>query len=388
MQRIALLGMGRMGAAMGRRLAGTRQVTGWTRSGRTVDGVATVAGPADAVADADLVLLALYDGAACREVLDRIRAALPAGTHVVNTSTIAPEEAVEFSRELGSRYVHAPVLGSVPAADSGSLVVLAGRTTSDDPANVVLGHLGEVLPVGDAKTAAALKLVANASLAGSVVALRQTIHQARALGLSLGDALDVLQRGPLGGLVQRKRRALDGGPTPVEFAVGALAKDMDLLASATGYPLGAASETGPDDLDPDSDIAQAVVTSPTDAAVLAPLYAYIRGHTTGDPRHFREAFLPTAHVEGLRDGAFVSWPLSQYLTLFNGTPALDEATRSRTIDAVTVRRSVATAWMTLHHGDTMFTDVFLLVHTEDGWRIANKAYHRHMVGASDPATAG
>lgn len=33
--------------------------------------------------------------------------------------------------------------------------------------------------------------------------------------------------------------------------------------------------------------------------------------------------------------------------------------------------------MTLQHGADAFTDVFLLVHTDDGWRIANKAYHRH-----------
>lgn len=37
-----------------------------------------------------------------------------------------------------------------------------------------------------------------------------------------------------------------------------------------------------------------------------PLRAYIRGHATGDPTYFRDAFLPTAHIEGIRDGAFVS----------------------------------------------------------------------------------
>ncbi|MGL4610665.1 MAG: nuclear transport factor 2 family protein [Trueperaceae bacterium] len=33
--------------------------------------------------------------------------------------------------------------------------------------------------------------------------------------------------------------------------------------------------------------------------VRAPLEAYFRGHATGDARFIREAFLPTAHIEGI-----------------------------------------------------------------------------------------
>ncbi len=111
-------------------------------------------------------------------------------------------------------------------------------------------------------------------------------------------------------------------------------------------------------------------------AVREPLLAYIRGHATGDPAPFRDAFLPTAHIEGLRDGVFVSWDLDEYCALFPGRPAPDEADRSRRIDALDVHGTVATATMTLVHGPDTFTDVFLLVRVEGGWRIANKAYHR------------
>lgn len=104
--------------------------------------------------------------------------------------------------------------------------------------------------------------------------------------------------------------------------------------------------------------------------------AYIRGHATGDPAHFRDAFLPTAHIEGIRDGPFVSWSLDEYGALFPGRPAPDEATRSRRIDTVDVHGTVATAAMTLAHGADTFTDVFLLVRADGSWRIANKAYHR------------
>jgi hypothetical protein len=127
---------------------------------------------------------------------------------------------------------------------------------------------------------------------------------------------------------------------------------------------------------PDADIALAATAPAVDDDVLAPLRAYTRGHATGDPAHFREAFLPTAHVEGMRDGIFVSWSLDDYCALFHGQPAPDEPARARRIDAVDVHGSVATASMTLWHGADTFTDIFLLVDVNGQWRIANKAYHR------------
>jgi hypothetical protein len=109
--------------------------------------------------------------------------------------------------------------------------------------------------------------------------------------------------------------------------------------------------------------------------VIAPLRAYALGHATGSPELFRRAFRPTAHIEGIRDGAFVSWDLDTYCALFDG-PAADEDQRSRSVDAVQVRGTVAAATMTLHHGENTFIDLFLLVRDADGWRIANKVYHR------------
>jgi hypothetical protein len=112
------------------------------------------------------------------------------------------------------------------------------------------------------------------------------------------------------------------------------------------------------------------------AEVLAPLEQYVAGHATGDPAHHRRAFLPGAHIEGIREGRFVSWDLDEFCSLFPGRPAEDEPQRRRRIDEVRVAGTVATASMTLWHGPDLFTDVFLLVRTDGRWAIANKAYHR------------
>jgi 3-hydroxyisobutyrate dehydrogenase-like beta-hydroxyacid dehydrogenase len=165
---IAVLGLGRMGAAIAARLASLGwEVTGWTRSGRSADSIQTVPDPAEAAAKADVILLALFDGPACAQVLDRARHSLRPGSIVVNTSTIAPAEAAALAGEFGAAYVHAPVLGSVPAVAAGTLDILAGADTAAlERVRPVLEPLGQVRPVGDAATAAALGLVANYSLGG------------------------------------------------------------------------------------------------------------------------------------------------------------------------------------------------------------------------------
>ncbi|MFE4408153.1 nuclear transport factor 2 family protein [Streptomyces sp. NPDC056821] len=386
---VAVLGLGRMGAAIATRLADQDwDVVGWTRSGRHVAGaVETTREPNDAVAKADITVLALFDGRACRQVVDRIRPSLRPDTIVLNTSTIAPAEASTLARQLGPSYVHAPVLGSVPAVAAGTLRILAaGGRDALDRVRPVLRALGTVWPVDGAATAASLKLVANSSLAGAVLALRDSLRQADALDLPRAQVLDVLELGQLGGLVGRKRTFLladESTPAPAEFTIGALAKDMALLATASNSPLRSAADLAGPPADPEADIAVAATVPAVDEAVLEPLRSYIRGHATGDPTHFRDAFLLTAHIEGIRDGAFVSWRLDEYCALFPGRPATDEPTRTRRIDTIDVHGTVATASMTLRHGTDTFTDVFLLMRADGRWRIANKAYHRTVTSGGE-----
>jgi hypothetical protein len=102
---------------------------------------------------------------------------------------------------------------------------------------------------------------------------------------------------------------------------------------------------------------------------------YFRGHATANPDTMRAAFLPTAHIEGLRNGAFVSWTVDQYVANFRGQPAADEASRSRVIDVVDVSGTAAMARATLQHGATTFTDYFVLLKSDGRWLIANKVYH-------------
>lgn len=111
-----------------------------------------------------------------------------------------------------------------------------------------------------------------------------------------------------------------------------------------------------------------------DAGVRAALTHYLQGHATGDPSHMRKAFLPTAHVEGLRDGRFISMTVDEYCARFSGQPAADEAARRRSIDAVDITGNAAMARVTLAHGATTLRDYFVLLKVDGEWRIANKVF--------------
>jgi 3-hydroxyisobutyrate dehydrogenase len=395
MTSVTVLGLGRMGSAMAERLASAHDVRTWTRS----DG----GSPADAVADAAVVLLCLYDGPACGEVLTACLGSLSGRTAVVNTTTVSPDEAThleDLATGAGATYLHAPVMGSTPAVASGRLTILAGGKPSAD-VDGVLASLGETLVFAGAAESAGLKLLANGVLGDSLSSLRRALARGDALGLPRGAVLDVVGRTVLARFVDGRRDVLgEGHASPdATFATGALAKDLALLAGGTDTTSEASAAiesllaTGAIRSDDDVsvlgvatqdlswlatarlDVSPEVVA---DAAVLRPLHDYALTHATGDSAYLADAFLPTARIEGYRDGEFSSWDLESFAAVFDGA-AEDEASRSRRIERLDVRGSAATAVMTLHHGDTDFTDVFVLLRRPDGeWRIANKAYERRI----------
>ena len=408
---VTVLGTGRMGAAMAARFAEGHSVVTWSRSGRTVRGIDAAPTPSAAVKDADVVVLALFDGPACREVLGECLDEVPDRAVVVNTTTVAPDEAVELAHlvsRAGRRYLHAPVMGSVPAVDAGRLTVLGGGPVGE-VAQHVLSRLGTILATDGPAEAAALKLVAIGVLGDALLGLRAALGRGARAGLDRTATLEVLERTPLGALAASKRELLiDGHPGALgeeaQFAIEALAKDLALLGTLTSSPHPAAQliETLRRDgrLANSHDIMALCVAQPApqpmaplDGArlddarlelrdglavppdVLQPLHEYALGHATGSPEHFLRAFRPTAHIEGVRDGEFTSWDLQAYCARFDG-PSPDEQHRRRILDSVDVEGSVATARMTLLHGDDEFTDLFLLVRDADRWQIANKVYHR------------
>lgn len=233
--RVAILGTGKMGGAMARRLNGAgHELTLWNRTSERAKalGIGTVATtPAEAVASADIVISMLTDAGAVRTAyLGEGGAAAAAQRQVfVEMSTAGPDVAkdiVPAIERAGAQFVEAPVMGSIPAVEAGTLVVLAsGPEAAIEHARPVLEALGEVRRVGDLGSAARLKLVANSMTAG-VSALAAELQAAgTAAGLNEDDVFWVISRvAPV--LNARKAGFVEHRYEPVTFALRDALKDV------------------------------------------------------------------------------------------------------------------------------------------------------------------
>lgn len=120
-------------------------------------------------------------------------------------------------------------------------------------------------------------------------------------------------------------------------------------------------------------IAGAQQTS-ADAAVRQPLELYLKGHATGNGDFWRQAFHPSARIEGMRDGKLVSRSLDEFVAVATGKPADDEAQRKRRIVSVDVTDDAASAKIELDYPKVRFTDYFTLLKVDGTWKIMSKVY--------------
>lgn len=102
---------------------------------------------------------------------------------------------------------------------------------------------------------------------------------------------------------------------------------------------------------------------------------YFEAGITGSPELIREAFLPTARIEGLREGRLGTWSFDEYIRFFNGTPASGADQVERTITRVLTHGDSATVQLRLRFSPTRALDEQLLMLRINGqWKITYKSY--------------
>ena len=208
--RVAILGTGRMGSAIARRLAESGiDVTLWSRTRAHAEsvGLGRVADtPAEAAGAADVVISSLT-GAAGSDVVAELEPPIAA---------------------RGSHFLAVPILGAPTVVAAGKGTLLAGgdeRTV--ERARPVLDLLGTVRYVGSVTSAARLKLVANSMLAAVMEAAAELQVAGEGAGLDPGDVFWVLSR-LVPGLEARRAGLIEGRHEPALFALSDLNKDVDL----------------------------------------------------------------------------------------------------------------------------------------------------------------
>jgi 3-hydroxyisobutyrate dehydrogenase len=240
MTAVAVLGLGAMGRAIAARLLGAgHDVRVWNRTpGRddelVVAGARRSTTPADAVRDAEVVITMVTDPPALEGVLfgpDGAAPAIPESATLIDMSTVGPTEIASVVERLAPVAVlDAPVLGSVPSVESGSLVILAGGDpTVFERHTELLALFGRPIYVGPSGSGAMLKLVNNAASIATLVALGELLALTDRTGLGIDAVLQSLEAGPLASLIERWRPRLKGEDQSSYFRLALARKDLAIV---------------------------------------------------------------------------------------------------------------------------------------------------------------
>jgi 3-hydroxyisobutyrate dehydrogenase-like beta-hydroxyacid dehydrogenase len=157
-------------------------------------------------------------------------------------STVSPQTSRELAarvRMLGAEMLEAPVSGSVPAAEDGTLTILVGGPEETfariEP---ILSELGStVTRIGENGSALLMKLALNISLAQQVLAFSESVLLAEQGGIDRALAVSVLTQSALGSPMLKSRGPLVLDlPQEAWFDVSLMRKDLQLaLACASRH---------------------------------------------------------------------------------------------------------------------------------------------------------
>jgi 3-hydroxyisobutyrate dehydrogenase/2-hydroxy-3-oxopropionate reductase len=254
---VAVIGTGRMGAAMARRLAAAgfplvinnRTTEVAEELARELDAVAA-ATPGQAAGQADVVITSLADDVAAREVYlggEGLVSGLRPGTVVLEMSTIDPLTVHEIGAAVdgtGAVMLDAPVSGSVSSVAGGTLTIMVGgdQAALERVKPVMLAMAAKVVPVGPRGAGSITKLAVNGLVHGLNVALSEALVLAEQAGVDRSIAYDVFASGAGGApFVQYKREAYeDPDGAAVAFSLDLVEKDLELitgLAHRVGMPM-------------------------------------------------------------------------------------------------------------------------------------------------------
>ena len=250
--RVGFVGLGMMGSAMAERLEASGHALAVTS--RTRDhtlpfvqrGALAYETPGE-VARACTVVLSMIS---TPEVLaaislgeNGILSDLQPGAVHIDLSTVSPAISGQLERVYAERsrlFLSCPVLGSVPQAREGTLLLFAGGSEEAfRPSKPLLHSLGKrIWRFDHAEKAATLKLLCNSFIAGTMVTLAQALAVARAADVNAEILLEVIGQSAFNSpMIQSKGASVLADNFAPRFFAEHMAKDIRLLLEAAA-PLG------------------------------------------------------------------------------------------------------------------------------------------------------
>jgi 3-hydroxyisobutyrate dehydrogenase-like beta-hydroxyacid dehydrogenase len=251
MDTLGIVGLGHMGGNIAARFLGA----GYTVYGESLhrheaeglehDGLRWRDTPREVAQAADVVFTSVPNDDVLKSLAagpDGILAGLTGSKIWVDMSTVSPEASRAVAQQVrarGATLLDAPVSGSVPQVQTGTLTIMVG---GDEEAysrvEPALRELGTPTHIGDNGHGLALKLAINISLAVQTLAFAEGLLLAERAGVDRRLAADVMTQSQIGSPMLKARvdLVLDL-PDDAWFDVGLMQKDI-VLALDTGRQLG------------------------------------------------------------------------------------------------------------------------------------------------------
>jgi 3-hydroxyisobutyrate dehydrogenase len=240
-QTVSLLGLGIMGSGMaGRLLSAGFPLTVYNRNRAKADvlaksGARVANTPAEAAADADVIVSMVSDDAASREIWMGANGALAAarpGTCLIDASTLSVKWVTDLAAAATKQkceFLDAPVTGSKPQAAEGQLLFLVGGDANvlERVRPVLAAMSRDIIHLGPTGSGARLKLINNFLCGVQAASLAEAVSMIHAGGLDPEKAMSILTGGaPASPLIKLISARAASGDNEINFLLRLMAKDL------------------------------------------------------------------------------------------------------------------------------------------------------------------
>ena len=246
LERVGWIGLGKMGLPMAHNLAKAGiSINAYNRSRDKTDALATsyenvtaVDNPAAAAQGADIVISMTSDDTVLEAVATGPGGVIETaaeGLVFCDMSTVSPMASARVANVLGEAgvsFLRAPVMGSVPVAERGELMVMSsGPEAALETCRGVLEILGgKILWVGEQEQARYLKLSINMQLGVLSAVMGEAIAFGHKGGMDWAQLIDIIADSPAGSpLVKFKAAFLKNRDFTPAFSNEQMGKDLDLV---------------------------------------------------------------------------------------------------------------------------------------------------------------